>query len=1224
MSESDDTDLLLLIPPDFFVIHSDSEDSLQSFKKNCSDHRFNELISHVNELEERINFIENKDTSYSESLSQANRINQPIDYSLIDASNFHTVHGRDVALRLNSLTFSGFQFGCSDDSSVQYLEPCIMSSLEDKNHPQTVSPVSYFRSQGPEKSDPFENPTRLSQVHSSESSNHLLNSIIPVDNTGSKFIKCVTADESHDPYRFFNHSQPFHFSFLSEIDEFLEKKSKVLSGSLPCNGLPDYQRKEKISRLKVSNENTNSENEYQAFVKLSSTNSVASEKRYFDVDQQEKPLVHMQQQAYNTFFDISGIAESEEMNTKKNREEFHDLKNGANNATKENHSREHLPDHKELNSSKFSENAMYSPSEKFLRENSIYGAMDKSPAPSNEKFLCSSRSPYFNDTQFRRNSVAKHPTSCNGEKDTVHPSLNKNCDHEYEKNQFGYQSDSAQFVDCYSNHFDNSFNSPIHKNEIPLTEGIFPNKNIHFYQISKELDQPRNFAQSGDNSLQSKLECVQSCGNNDGASNLKLCKDKLKNDLITECGHTTNLELPEKSLNPEEYIQKQASQKMGNTRRDNEKYISKSSESNQNCELSNGRGIVSNNQSVKVASKLPYQSMNECLINQTEEKNVVPLNATDGIGKGVPVLADDGYYSSVGTGSSAINFLSLSNLWGQGAKESQKSEVMTIEQKLEEEHYRRKHCENVIQKLQCTVLELQQKLAVAMRVDQSKDNTIHQLQTAWKRLVTHWQELEEQRHAISVRYSEEKEKHQQYVTEMMQKVKQCELELSKALDLAKGYKEKNEIMENKLKDLENVHVEEKQTLQVSLQEKQKHLLEAEEKLKVFQHDIVEVEEKLEAAKKKACEERESAVKYQQEMKNAQQMLGNLENETIVLKEENDALRLRVKEEKSRNSIADQQIKSLKIALDESKKNEKILQGKLKEQANILEKSKSELRDYYQQQVEFVVQEKLAEFQTQLDTAEASLHQEMEEREKVALEAATKQIKHITEKNLLEVKLLEEKHREELHLCNLQVAHATQKINQLQDQLQTYSNRKVEIVEKLHTVMETQWQEALRIISGNSPLTQSFQEQQHEVLRKNISESIPDKDLKRSTSGHCTAVPPLLVPHSSSSSTTDDVPFNKEDQLTYRASSEHPLKYEGDIKSENPDVVKKYIEMLLNRPPGDPLEPEMSCERSGIEETSLTEENTLPKWGNIMILYILVVVFCYNSADEGDRTVSETS
>jgi hypothetical protein len=70
---------------------------------------------------------------------------------------------------------------------------------------------------------------------------------------------------------------------------------------------------------------------------------------------------------------------------------------------------------------------------------------------------------------------------------------------------------------------------------------------------------------------------------------------------------------------------------------------------------------------------------------------------------------------------------------------------------------------------------------------------------------------------------------------------------------------------------------------------------------------------------------------------------------------------------------------------------------------------------------------------------------------------------------LEMQLLEEKHAEEFQLYKLQLAQAVQQISQLEAKLQGYNSRKSEMVEKLHSVMETQWQEALRIVSGSSPL-----------------------------------------------------------------------------------------------------------------------------------------------------------
>lgn len=72
----------------------------------------------------------------------------------------------------------------------------------------------------------------------------------------------------------------------------------------------------------------------------------------------------------------------------------------------------------------------------------------------------------------------------------------------------------------------------------------------------------------------------------------------------------------------------------------------------------------------------------------------------------------------------------------------------------------------MIQNLQYRVLEEQEKLAVAVRVDQEKDKAIIQLTDAWRKLVKHWEELEEQRHSLAQQLQTEKELNKIKVEEM--------------------------------------------------------------------------------------------------------------------------------------------------------------------------------------------------------------------------------------------------------------------------------------------------------------------------------------------------------------------------------------------------------------------------------------------------------------------------
>lgn len=91
MSDTDDTDLLLLIPPDFFVIQSsDSEDDFKktdfSREKNEIERAVvNDLVTQVNELESRICAIESSDSS---SLLCNGFCNQSLDSLSVKNSKF--------------------------------------------------------------------------------------------------------------------------------------------------------------------------------------------------------------------------------------------------------------------------------------------------------------------------------------------------------------------------------------------------------------------------------------------------------------------------------------------------------------------------------------------------------------------------------------------------------------------------------------------------------------------------------------------------------------------------------------------------------------------------------------------------------------------------------------------------------------------------------------------------------------------------------------------------------------------------------------------------------------------------------------------------------------------------------------------------------------------------------------------------------------------------------
>lgn len=414
--------------------------------------------------------------------------------------------------------------------------------------------------------------------------------------------------------------------------------------------------------------------------------------------------------------------------------------------------------------------------------------------------------------------------------------------------------------------------------------------------------------------------------------------------------------------------------------------------------------------------------------------------------------------------SDLTDLLSLGKLWGCSNLEDDPKwteDMRGLRQKYQEEHCRRQHCEDLIQKLQVRLLEEQQKVAVAIRVDQEKDEAISKLMEGWMKLVSYWRILESQRCKLENQLETEREKFESEVSAACQTVKRYETELSKALDLAHGYKEKCEASENEKKTVITSAGKEIESLKNDLKGIKDKLQSERGHVERLEKLLVIKEDSLGQAMTKICD-------MHNQIRELKKNLKELQAELEVGRLEKDKISEKLKDEKCRVSGLEQSKKILLQANEELKKKEKSLKENVKTVTDQVDKIKVELKEFYQNQVEKIVQEKLKEFQEQLSLAERSLQKEIEEREKTISEMAIKQVQQIVEKHVVEVNLLEEKHKEELELWKASTHRAEEAIAEMQKKLDQYTAQKTEIADKLHTVMEAQWQEALKIITASSP------------------------------------------------------------------------------------------------------------------------------------------------------------
>lgn len=399
--------------------------------------------------------------------------------------------------------------------------------------------------------------------------------------------------------------------------------------------------------------------------------------------------------------------------------------------------------------------------------------------------------------------------------------------------------------------------------------------------------------------------------------------------------------------------------------------------------------------------------------------------------------------------------LSLNEIWNSNALNQESLKV-------QEERLRRQHCERNIQALQSKLLEYEQKLAVAIDVDKEKEGMIVRQEEEilrWEfRLVDCCLEnktfipfrLTQQCRDLELRHADGQEKLLQENLEAKNKTLFLEKELADTISVVRRLQDKNDALETKLeglttasRDVTDVHKNQLKDLEIRLGNSRESERGLKEQLGKVRKSYEQLRDEFEVERKKVEE-------------------GNkLRADFASLKVKTDNLSRKFAEINGQNESFKKQIEDLKAQIATHMDEKKNL---LKE----LDVQRLSLKKYYQAQLEDVVGDKLKEFQHQLLTVEEQLKSDAKKKERLLAERAIKQIELINETNEQEIKLLNEKYSEQEALYRLQLTNSSKTIHELEDKLSTYQNRRADIAEQLHTIMETQWQKALQVLTSPSP------------------------------------------------------------------------------------------------------------------------------------------------------------
>lgn len=231
------------------------------------------------------------------------------------------------------------------------------------------------------------------------------------------------------------------------------------------------------------------------------------------------------------------------------------------------------------------------------------------------------------------------------------------------------------------------------------------------------------------------------------------------------------------------------------------------------------------------------------------------------------------------------------------------------------------HCEHLIQELQKRLLEQQEKVAVAIRVDNEKNALISQFRVSWSKLKQQVEMLETEHRNAQTNLQNVTEKHQSEITEQQAQIKRLEDELSKALDLAAGYKEKSDTTMKEKIDLLKSHADELESYKSMMQEAEKSYEQVKAEFNKLLEKNQQTEETLKNVQAELSKERLRSGEVRNEMGVIHKALDACEAELTVLRQEKENLQLKLKEEMNRNSILQQKNSSLLASIEEARNAE---------------------------------------------------------------------------------------------------------------------------------------------------------------------------------------------------------------------------------------------------------------------------------------------------------------
>ncbi|XP_048653974.1 centrobin isoform X2 [Marmota marmota marmota] len=384
---------------------------------------------------------------------------------------------------------------------------------------------------------------------------------------------------------------------------------------------------------------------------------------------------------------------------------------------------------------------------------------------------------------------------------------------------------------------------------------------------------------------------------------------------------------------------------------------------------------------------------------------------------------------------------------------------------LDSEHTRRKHCERHIQSLQTRVLELQQQLAVAVAADRKKDIMIEQLDKTLARVVEGWNRHEAERTEVLRGLQEERQAAELTRSKQQETVTRLEQSLSEALEALNHEQEGARLQQREREALE----EERQGLTLSLEVEQQRCRALQEELDEARAGQLNEHLKLDALQVALEKERQAWAQQEHQLKERYQALqgegqAQLEREKGNSQREAQAAR----EAQQQLALVQSEVRRLEGELDTARRERDALQLEMSLVQARYESQRIQMESDLAVQLEQRVTERLAQAQESNLRQAASLR----EHHRKQLQDLNGQHQQELATQLAQFKVemaeREERQQQVAQDYELRLAREQARVRDLQSGNQQLEEQRVELVERLHAMLQAHWEEANQLLSTTLP------------------------------------------------------------------------------------------------------------------------------------------------------------